>query len=122
MPVERFYELWSSMLGWQDLPAFQDLPKEGMGLDYLRRDVMESIAGVHDEIPIYPGIGLDMPTPARTTEPEDVSSELITIYEAGARGVVLSRALGEMQDKNLRASGETIARIQKTINETKVSV
>ena len=90
-----------------------------MSLAYLRRDVEESVKGVMNQIPIYPGIGLDMPTPARTTEPEDVRSELWTIFEAGAQGVVLSRALGEMRECNLQAAGETLDEINRAIHQNK---
>lgn len=47
----------------------------------------------------------------RTTEPEDVKRELHTIYRAGAKGVILSRSLGEMREYNLKAAGEAIQEI-----------
>ena len=117
LPIDRFYDAWNTMLGFINEPCFQKLPEQGMTMDYLYKDVAWSVAGVHDEIPIYPGIGLDMPTPARTTEPEDVMRELETIYRAGAKGVVLSRALGEMRDCNLIAAGKAIAEINQMMKK-----
>lgn len=111
MPIERMYDAWNTLLGFADMPAFDELPQTGMGLDYLYRDVADAVREVRGEIPIYPGIGLDMPTPTRTTEPEDVKAELHTIYRAGAQGVVLSRSLSEMRQCNLRAAGEAVAEI-----------
>lgn len=115
LPIERAYDAWNTMLGFIHEAPLNELPKAGMSLDYLRKDVEEAVKGVRGQVPIYPGIGLDMPTPARTTEPENVRDELWTIYEAGAEGVVLSRALGEMRECNLRMAGETIAEIDRAI-------
>lgn len=111
VPIEKFYDLWMTLLGFTNEPSFDTLPSEGMSMDYLARDVAWSVAGVHDEIPIYPGIGLDMPTPYCTTEPENVKRELRVIHQAGARGVVLSRSLGEMRLCNLKAAGEAVREI-----------
>ena len=119
LPIERAYDTLNTLLGFIHEAPFDELPKAGMSLAYLRRDVEESVKGVMNQIPIYPGIGLDMPTPARTTEPEDVRSELWTIFEAGAQGVVLSRALGEMRECNLRAAGDTLDEINRAIHQNK---
>lgn len=118
VPIEKMYQAWNTLLGFTNEAPFDELPEAGMSLDYLYRDVAESVKGVRDEIPIYPGIGLDMPTPVRTTEPEDVRQELDTIYRAGAKGVVLSRALGEMRDCNLKAAGEAIDQINAAMAQS----
>lgn len=117
-PLRQAYEAMNAMLGWDEGPL-EELPQKGMSVRYLRDETARYRASVRDEIPIYPGIGLDMPSgPAghpgfHPTEPEDVENALHAIAEAGAGGVVLSRALGEMREKNLLAAGNTIREIVK---------
>lgn len=113
--LEQAYQAFNAIFDW-NLGPLEDLPQQGLGLDYLRRDTKAYIDDVYGEVPIYPGIGLDMPSGpdnARPTEPEYVREELLTIAEAGAEGTVLSRAYGEMQEKNLRAAGEAIREINR---------
>lgn len=117
VPIEQMYQAWNTMLGFVNEPPLEQLPEKGMSLDYLRRDVQDAVAEVRGQIPIYPGIGLDMPTPARTTEPQDVKAALHTIYQAGATGVVLSRSLSEMRPYNLAAAGEAIDEINRGCGE-----
>jgi hypothetical protein len=117
-PLRQAYEALCAMLGWEEGPL-EDLPGNGLSVEYLKRDTVRYINAVSGEVPIYPGIGLDMPSaPAgkpnnRPTEPEYVKIGLQTIAEAGAKGVVLSRAFNEMQHKNLVAAGEAIVEINK---------
>ncbi|MDO5377037.1 MAG: hypothetical protein Q4G52_01765 [Clostridia bacterium] len=117
VPIEKMYDAWNTMLGFTSEPPFDQLPASGMSMDYLYRDVAWAVQESRGEVPIYPGIGLDMPTPAKTTEPEDVKRELHTIYRAGAKGVILSRSLGEMRECNLKAAGDAIDEINAIISE-----
>lgn len=84
----------------------------------MKKDTERYVKSVLNEVPIYPGIGLDMPTSPvgephnRPTEPEYVKTGLKAIVEAGAKGVVLSRGFREMQHKNLVAAGEAIGEIE----------
>jgi hypothetical protein len=116
-PMRQAYEAMNAMLGWDEGPL-DDLPQKGFGIKYLRDETLRYRASVRDQVPIYPGIGLDMPSgPAghpgyHPTEPDDVRSALYTIVEAGARGVVLSRSFAEMREKNLLAAGEALREIK----------
>lgn len=118
MDQEKAYQTWCALLGWEHEVPFDELPEAGMSLDYLRRDTASAVAAVRGEVPIYPGIGLDMPSPKRPTEPEYVRSGLHAIYEAGAQGVVLSRGYNEMREKNLKAAGEAIDEINEDIGRS----
>ena len=96
-------------------------PVEGLGLDYLEKDTKAYIADVYDEVPIYPGIGIDMPAGTkdhiyRPCEPEYVYNGLLTVAKAGAKGAVLSRGFGEMQEKNMEAAGKAIDEINRLYN------
>ena len=97
---------------------FDRLAEDGLGLDYLEKDTKAYIADVYGEVPIYPGIGLDMPAGTRDhiyrpCEPEYVHDGLLTIAKAGATGTVLSRQVAEMQHKNLEAAGKAIDEINQ---------
>jgi hypothetical protein len=109
---EQMFAAWSTLLGWEHEPPPDQLPAAGMSLNYIRRDTESAVRAVEDEIPIYPGIGINIPAPTRTTNPEDLHGALWAAYEAGARGVVLARNLAEMRHENLVAAGQTIAAIR----------
>lgn len=107
----------NAVFDW-DVSDFDTLPEDGLGLDYLEKDTKAYIADVYNEVPIYPGIGIDMPAgnPGhifRPCEPQYVRDGLLTIARAGAKGTVLSRAFGEMQHKNMAAAGEAIDEINR---------
>jgi hypothetical protein len=61
-------------------------------------------------IPIYPGIGIDVPTgpEERKTRPEDVEAGIRGAFEGGASGAILSRKYSEMKLANLEAAGKTL--------------
>jgi hypothetical protein len=63
---------------------------------------------VNNEIPIYPGIDIDIPTAAdqKQTTPDDVRQAVKAAYAAGAEGVVLSRKYSEMKLANLSGAGK----------------
>lgn len=110
--LEKTYAAWSTLLGWEHEPPLGELAEAGMSLEYLRRDTATAIEAVNDRVPIYPGVGINIPAPTRTSAPNDVRNALWTVYEAGARGVLLARNLAEMRPENLVAAGETIAAIR----------
>jgi hypothetical protein len=115
--IQQAASAMNAVFNW-DTPHFDALPTDGLGLDYLEKDTKAYIADVYGEVPIYPGIGIDMPAgdPGhifRPCEPQYVRDGLLTIAKAGAKGTVLSRGFGEMQDKNMVAAGETIDEINR---------
>lgn len=118
--LEKAYSAINTIMGWEEIPL-EDLLKKGVDMDYIRKDTLRYVQSVYDEVPIYPGIGLDMPSGPlghpgyHPTEPEGVKAALRTTAEAGAKGVVLSRSFGEMRHINLVAAGEAIDEINKNI-------
>jgi|GEM_PF-2465080 len=114
--LEKAYSAINAVFGWEEAP-FDELPQRGLGMDYLKKDLASYIGSVHGEVPIYPGIGINMPSgPAghpgfHPTDPEELKLALHTIAEAGAKGVVLSRAFTEMKHENMVAAGEAINEI-----------
>ena len=74
------------------------------------RETARAVAGVRGEIPIYPGIDIDIPTGTgeKKTQPGDVKAAVKAALGAGAQGVVLSRKYSEMRLANLAAAGEAV--------------
>jgi hypothetical protein len=109
----------NAIFNWDYDPGFFDrLPEQGLGLDYLEKDTKAYIAAVNNEVPIYPGIGIDMPAGTseriyRECEPEYVYNGLLTVAKAGAKGTVLSRSYREMREKNMEAAGRAIDEINR---------
>jgi hypothetical protein len=111
---ERAYQAWSTMLGWENELPFDQLSEGGMSLDYIRRDTATAIQAAGD-VPVYPGIGIDMPSPYRPSTPEDICNAIHTIHEAGAPGVLLCRNYMEMKRENIIAAGRAIDDIRANL-------
>ncbi len=108
---EKAYEAWSTLLGWDEGPS-DHLPEAGLSLDYLKKNTASAIKAVNGEISIYPGIGINIPAPTRTSSPDDVRAALFAVHEAGATGVQLTRNFIEMKPENLDAAGKAIDEIR----------
>jgi len=117
--VKQAARAMNAIFNWDyDPDYFDKLPEQGLGLDYLEKDTKAYIGDVYNEVPIYPGIGIDMPAGTRDhiyrpCEPEYVYNGLLTIAKAGAKGTVLSRGFGEMREKNMEAAGRAIDEINR---------
>jgi hypothetical protein len=118
---EKAYEAWNTMLGWDNELPYEQLPEGGMSLEYLKRNVRTAVDAVNDEVPIYPGMGINMPSPKRDYTEEIIQTGLKTVYEAGARGVLIARNYLEMDPKLMAAAGRAIDEINADIRrkETK---
>jgi hypothetical protein len=117
---EKSYQAWCTMLGWDhELPS-EELPTSGMSLEYLKRDTATAIEAVDNEVPIYPGIGIDFPAPSNTYTytPEKIRDSLITVYQTGVKGVILCRNYYEMKKENIIAAGKAIDEIKMDIEKS----
>ena len=67
------------------------------------RETSALIADIKGQVPIYPGIDIDIPTALneKRTQPSDVKAATLAALEAGAPGVVLSRKYAEMKLTNI---------------------
>jgi hypothetical protein len=93
-----------------DERAFDELPAKGFSAEYVRRETARAVAGVDGRCAIYPGIDIDIPTPAETTTSsrEQVRDAVRAAFAGGAQGVVLSRKYSEMRLDNLAGAGDAI--------------
>jgi hypothetical protein len=103
---EDFLPLYYKIMNYQEAP-YRELSTSGLSADYVARETRRAVAGVGGEIPVYPGIDIDVPTEAaqKQTTPEDVRQAVKAAFAAGAQGVVLSRKYSEMKLANLAGAG-----------------
>lgn len=104
---EDFLPLYYKIMNYEEAP-YARLPVAGLSANYVHRETQRAVAGVAGEIPIYPGIDIDVPTNAgqKQTTPEDVRQAVKQAFAAGAQGVVLSRKYSEMKLANLSGAGQ----------------
>ncbi len=107
---EEGLALYYRMMGYEGEAKFDRLPVAGLSADYVARETRRAVAGVRDEIPIYPGIDIEIPTGEheKKTQPSDVRAAVKAALTSGAQGVILSRKYSEMRLSNLSAAGEAL--------------
>ncbi|MGH9406066.1 MAG: hypothetical protein ACRD3D_09575 [Terriglobia bacterium] len=90
--------------------TLSQLPTAGLSAKYMAEEAKRAVAGVQNQIPIYPGIDIDVPTAKgqKKTQPSDVRAAVEAALTSGASGVTLSRKYYEMKLANLSAAGEAI--------------
>lgn len=98
------------VLGYKSEASLKELPTAGLSAKYVGEETARAAAGVKNEIPIYPGIDINVPTGKgeKTTQPADVRAAVDAALKAGASGVILSRKYYEMTLANLSAAGDVI--------------
>lgn len=91
-------------------PALDALPTTGMSPEYVYRETKRCVDATNGEVPVYAGVGFDVPTdgnPMRSA-PEKVYQATYKAFEAGAKGLIVSREYDEMRVENLEAVGRAI--------------
>lgn len=89
------------------------IPQKGLTADYVARETKRTLVAVGDQVKVYPGIDIDVPTAldVKRTKPDDVRQAVRAAFGAGAHGVVLSREYPEMWLANLSAAGDTLREV-----------
>lgn len=82
------------------------------GPDWVEREVRRLVTACSPK-PLYAGLGIGVPGGAEADTPEHVAACTQACYDAGARGVLLSRHYDEMRPELLRAAGDVIGRYAK---------
>lgn len=90
--------------------------------DYVHRETKRCVADVAGKIPVYAGVGFDLPGQKQPSDPERLKQAVYGAFEAGAAGLVLSREYDEMRVSSLKACGEAIRQYASSLpRETKLS-
>jgi hypothetical protein len=110
---EQVLELHYAMLGLEGEASLDQLPTVGFTAGYVETETRRAVADVQGEIPIYPGIDIDIATELdeKRTQPEDVKAATLAAFEGGASGIVLSRKYAEMWLTNMEGAKEALAEL-----------
>jgi hypothetical protein len=117
MPSEQMLQLFYTLFGHDPKiePTFEDLDKNGLSPEYVFQETRRCIAGVEGKIPVYAGIGMDIPTGGEgwgthkwQSDPEKIYQSVKRALDAGAGGVVASREYEEISLSSLRAMGNAL--------------
>jgi hypothetical protein len=113
LSLEETLAFHYGVLGYGSEANLEALSTTGLSADYVARETKRAVKGVNNEIPIYPGIDIDIPTESheKKTQPADVKAAVKAAFGAGATGVILSRKYSEMRLANLSAAGEGISEL-----------
>jgi hypothetical protein len=108
MTPDQVLEMTYRMMGLSNEPSLAQLPTEGLSGASVGVETRKAIADVQGQIPVYPGIDIDIPTALdeKRTQPSDVKAATLAALEAGAPGVVLSRKYAEMKLTNIAGAKE----------------
>lgn len=103
MTPDQVLQMTYSMMGLSDQPSLAQLPTAGLSGASVGVETRKALADVDGQIPIYPGIDIDIPTglDEKRTQPSDVKAATLAALEAGAPGIVLSRKYAEMKLTNI---------------------
>ncbi len=91
-------------------PGYNEMTERGLTPDYVYRETKRCVDGVKGRIPVYAGVGFDIPHEKEhfPSDPETVYQATLKAFEAGAKGLVVSREYDEMRLDNLRAVGRAV--------------
>ena len=109
LPLEQSLSLYYDLFGYdkEAEPNVNELARKGFSPEYVYRETKRSIASANGKTRIYPGIGFDVPGSA-PDDPETVYQAVVKAFEAGAKGIVVSREYEEMRVANLKAVGRAV--------------
>jgi hypothetical protein len=105
----QILDLLYDLMGYdkQVEPPYEALSEQGLSPDYVYREIKRCVDGVQSKIPVYPGLGFDIPWRGAHfySDPQRVYQAAMRAFEAGASGLIVSREYDEMRLDNLRAIG-----------------
>jgi hypothetical protein len=118
LTAEATYALYAAALGYQGLPEWVRLA-DGLPASYVETETRRVVEAVRGEIPVYPGIDVDVPVgrgltePARRSQPDDVYAAVRAAFAGGAQGIVVSRKYSEARLEHLDAAGAAVRSLQR---------
>jgi hypothetical protein len=91
-------------------PGLEQLMTRGLSPDYVYRETKRCVDAVEGRVPVYAGLGFDIPWQQDNfpSDPDVIYRATIKAFEAGAKGLVVSREYDEMRLDNLRAVGRAL--------------
>jgi hypothetical protein len=109
LSLEQSLELYYAFFGYnrETEPDVDNLARRGFSPEYVFRETQRSVASAAGKTKIYAGIGMNVPG-SPPDDPETIRRAVLKAFEAGARGIVISREYEEMRVPNLKAVGSAV--------------
>lgn len=95
--------------------GYDQIPHTGLSSDYVFRETKRALAGAEGtDTLIWPGIDIDIPTDTGNSKctPQSVKEAVLSVFRAGASGVLLSRKYSEMRLANLNGAGDAVRELK----------
>jgi hypothetical protein len=95
--------------------SYDQIPHTGLSSDYVFRETKRALAGAEGtNTLIWPGIDIDIPTDTGNSKctPQSVKEAVLSVFRAGASGVLLSRKYSEMRLANLNGAGDAVRELK----------
>ena len=112
VPMDTLLSVFYDLAGYDATvePGIDDLDRKGLTEEYVYRLTKRLVDGVRGQVPIYPGIGFDVPMgdDAFCGDPDRAARAALRALDAGAEGIVLSREYDEMRLPTLQAIGSVL--------------
>jgi hypothetical protein len=116
LSLEQSLELFYDVMGYDKTvePSVDELDERGFSPEYVYRLTKRFVDGVEGQVPIYTGLGFDVPWSRGDrwdhfpSDPRTVYQATLKALEAGAQGIVISREYDEMRVPNLEAVGRAL--------------
>jgi hypothetical protein len=91
-------------------PPLETLGSKGLSPEYVYHETKRCVDAVAGQVPVYAGVGFDIPWGDATFggDPDKLYQATIKSFEAGAKGLIISRAYSEMRVPNLQAVGRAV--------------
>jgi hypothetical protein len=90
------------------MPAVMDFDLGSFTVDYVRRETRRCVDAVAGKVPVYPGIAFDIPGQRKPTDLGRLYRTVMATFDAGARGILISREYDEMRVTSLKAVGRAV--------------
>jgi len=112
VPLETLLDAFYSIMGYNKdtEPKLEEMDNKGFSEEYVYRLTKRIVDGVGGKVPVYPGIGFDVPWKNKHL-PADENTVYKCVHralDAGASGICVSREYSEMRVKNLKAVGRAL--------------
>lgn len=114
LSAEQALQLLYALVGFDPRmePHAHELTSRGLTPGYVSREVRRCVEAVNGRVPVYAGVGFDLPDSAADasapfpSNPQTTFEAVTAALEAGASGLILSREYDEMQRSNIKAAGD----------------
>ena len=110
--LQLFYGLFGHGAAIQ--PSLNELDRNGLGPEYVYREIRRCKQSIGDAAKVYAGIGIDVPwyvpngMEPRPSDPDVLIAAVHKAFQAGADGVLASREYDEMRIPSLEAFGKAV--------------